>query len=88
MTTAEPTPAPPAPDQLIKGWANGGLTQQIAAALARKILTGQLLPYAPLPSNESLADEWDASTRTVIRAKVLLAERGILRKENGNYWVA
>jgi Bacterial regulatory proteins, gntR family len=86
--------AEPGPDaqagqaaQMIKDWENGGSRTQIAASLARKILTGAILPYAGLPSNESLADEWDASVRTVIRAKALLAERGVLRKEAGVYWV-
>ncbi len=75
-------------DQLIADWANGPATaNQAAAALARTILTGTILPYDELPSNESLAHEWDTSKRTVIRAKALLAEHGALRKEAGTYWV-
>jgi DNA-binding GntR family transcriptional regulator len=73
----------------ITAWTdNGGLTQQIAARLAREIRSGALHRYAELPSDESLAKEFDASGRTARRAKKLLAEHGLLRKENGLYYVA
>jgi DNA-binding GntR family transcriptional regulator len=65
----------------------GGVTEQIAAHLARRILSGRLRAYAGLPSNESLAREWDASERTAVRAKELLAGYGLLRKESGTYYV-
>lgn len=72
----------------ISAWeATGQATKKIAAHLARKILSGTLRAYAALPSNESLAREWDASERTAIRAKELLAGYGLLRKENGTYYV-
>jgi len=72
----------------IGAWeATGEVTKQIAAHLARKILSGRLRAYAGLPSNESLAREWGASERTAIRAKELLAGYGLLRKENGTYYV-
>jgi DNA-binding transcriptional regulator YhcF (GntR family) len=88
MTEAEPQSGR-LTDQLIIDWANSpAIVNQVAASLARKILTGRILPYAELPSNETLADEWDTSERTVIRAKALLAEYGALRKELGIYWVA
>jgi DNA-binding GntR family transcriptional regulator len=72
----------------IGAWeATGELTRQIAAHLARAILSGRLRAYDALPTNESLAREWDASERTATRAKKLLAEYGLLRKENGTYYV-
>jgi DNA-binding GntR family transcriptional regulator len=75
------------PAQISALEATGQVTKQIAAHLARKILSGSLRAYAGLPSNESLAREWDTSERTAIRAKELLAEYGLLRKENGIYYV-
>jgi DNA-binding GntR family transcriptional regulator len=87
MKTAEPKPGR-LTDQTIINWANSPATvNQVAAALARTILTGRILPYDELPSNESLAHQWDTSKRTVIRAKAQLAEHGALRKEAGIYWV-
>lgn len=72
----------------ISAWeATGQATKQIAAHLARKILSGTLRAYAGLSANESLAREWDTSERTAIRAKELLAEYGLLRKGNGIYYV-
>jgi DNA-binding GntR family transcriptional regulator len=72
----------------IGAWeATGGVTKQIAAHLARKIMSGRLRAYAGLPSNESLAREWDTSERTATRAKKLLAGYGLVRKESGTYYV-
>lgn len=84
-----PPAAPPGPltEQAITEWARQGATKKIAAHIAGTILSGRLLSYAELPSDESLADEWNASKRTVTRAKALLAHYGVLRKENGTYRV-
>jgi DNA-binding GntR family transcriptional regulator len=75
------------PAQISEWAAKGSTAKKIAAHLAEKILSGRLLSFAEPPSNETLADEWDASERTVIRAKALLAQYGALRKENGTYYV-
>jgi DNA-binding GntR family transcriptional regulator len=72
----------------ITAWTNnGGITKQVAAHIARQILSGRYLPYAKLPPNETLAKEWHASERTIIRAKSLLAQHGALLKEDGIYYV-
>jgi DNA-binding GntR family transcriptional regulator len=88
-----PAPAAPATRALtpatIKAWENSdALTKRIAASLARKINMGEIHRYAELPSSETLADQWDASGRTALRAKALLAEHGLLTKEHGTYYVA
>ena len=74
-------------EQTVQDWANGGTRNQIAAHIARQILTARLLPYFPLPSNQSLADDWNTSTSTVVRAKALLAEHRWITKRDGTYRV-
>ena len=74
-------------DQTIREWDKGGTMKRMAADLARKINSGILDQWAELPSH-ALADEWDVSERTVRKAKKLLADHGLLRKEGCNYYVA
>jgi DNA-binding GntR family transcriptional regulator len=82
--TADPKPAT---EQTITAWANGGTRTRIAAHIAREILAGKHRPHVQLPPNHALADDFGASTATVTRAKALLAQHGLLRKENGAYRV-
>ena len=74
-------------DQTIGEWEKGGVMKRMAADLARRINSGIMEQYAELPSN-ALADEWDVSERTVRKAKKLLADHGLLRKDGCNYYVA
>jgi DNA-binding GntR family transcriptional regulator len=82
-----PPPPAPAPSK-ISEWANGGMAQQIAASLARKISGGTLHRYQELPLNSQLAGEWNVSERTISAAKKLLGDHGILKLENRRYYIA
>lgn len=61
---------------------------RVAADLASQIDTGQISRYAGLPDNHTLASRNDASIRSVIRAKGMLADRyGYLVREDGKYYL-
>jgi DNA-binding GntR family transcriptional regulator len=69
---------------LIKQWAaSPHAVEQIAADFARKIANGQLARWAELPGNRETADDYGVSTRTVVRAKTLLAEYNEISKVGG-----
>jgi DNA-binding GntR family transcriptional regulator len=74
-------------EQTIGEWEKGGPMKRMAADLARKINAGIIDPWTELPPNAALADEWDISERTARKAKQLLADHGLLHKENGHYYV-
>lgn len=72
--------------QQIKQWdKSGNLSQQIAADLAIRILASR---FTELPASESIALEWTTSESTVLRAKQLLADKGMIRKDGtGRYYL-
>lgn len=72
--------------QQIKAWDNSGfVTHHMAADLALQILAKRV---ADVPSDHSIAFEWDASERTARRAKKLLAGEGLIRKDQtGRYYL-
>lgn len=74
-------------DQTIGEWDKGGTMKRMAADLAREINSGIIDPWTELPPNADLARKWDVSERTARKAKKLLADHGLLHKENGNYYV-
>ena len=75
-------------EELIAQWSlSDRATERIASVFARKIASGQFACWVPLPGNEATADDYNVSTRTVIRAKQLLARQGTARKINGVYVV-
>jgi DNA-binding GntR family transcriptional regulator len=74
-------------EQTIGEWEKGGTKKRMAADLARKINAGIIDPWTELPPNAALADEWDVSEGTASKAKKLLADHGLLRKENGKHYV-
>ena len=76
-------------DREIREWANDrSVTKNIAADLATKIRSGVLNRWHDLPDSADLARRWDTSTRTVSRAKRLLADRGLLEKAGNSYYVS
>jgi DNA-binding GntR family transcriptional regulator len=78
-------------ENLIKRWADSpSVAEQVAADFAKKIYNGQLTRWAELPANDETADDYGVSTRTVIRAKKLLADEsgGTIWKLGGVYVVA
>jgi DNA-binding GntR family transcriptional regulator len=76
-------------ENLIKQWAaSPNAIQQIAADFARKIASGQLGRWDELPRNAETADDYGVSTRTVGRAKRLLAGQAMIAKAGGVYVVA
>jgi DNA-binding GntR family transcriptional regulator len=76
-------------DTLIKEWeASPHKAHKIAAGIARKIASGKMHRYEDFPLNSTLADEYDASERTVSAAKNILGNHGILILENRRYYVA
>src|SRR5450756_315006 len=76
-------------DTLISEWETSPhKAHKIAAAIARKITSGNMHRYDELPLNSTLAGEWDASERTVSAAKNILGNHGILILENRRYYVA
>ena len=48
----------------------------VTAHIAGKILSGRFLSYAVLPSNESLADEWNAKAIGAAKARVYSQPEG------------
>jgi hypothetical protein len=61
---------------------------RVAADLVSQIDTGQISRYAGLPDNQTLASRNDASIRSVIRAKEMLADRyRYLIREDGRYYL-
>jgi hypothetical protein len=58
---------------------------RIAARLAREVTDGKYKDWRP--SGSDLADEYDVSPSTANRARHLLADRGLIRRE-GNSWFA
>jgi DNA-binding GntR family transcriptional regulator len=76
-------------ESLIREWESSGNTAQtVAAGIARKIASGKMHRYEDSPLNSTLADEYDASERTVSTAKNILGNHGILILENRRYYVA
>lgn len=56
---------------------------QIAASLRRVIESGELAPGARLPSLNRLAQEWQVSKGTVVRAVAVLADAGLVESRQG-----
>lgn len=61
------------------------LAENIAADLAIGIRSARL---SSLPSSRSIAIEWDVSPRTVRRAKRLLAETDLIKKDRRTYYLS
>lgn len=71
--------------QQIRQWDDSShLTENIAADLAIGIRTSRL---TSLPSSQSLAIQWDVSERTARRAKRLLADTGLIKKDRNVYYL-
>lgn len=66
-------------EQVIKKWDKSRhIAERMAADLAIQILGGRM---NVLPTNEALAQEWDASEASAKRAKRFLASEDIIRKD-------
>ncbi len=73
-------------DAVVAQWSRSGrAAERIASAFAREIASGRIARWQPLPLNAVTADDYNVSTRTVVRAKQLLAGQGAARKVNGIY---
>ena len=59
------------------------LYYQIETILRRKILTGELPPSAPLPSVETLKNEYKVSRITIRQALSLLEQEGLIVRRRG-----
>lgn len=59
------------------------LYYQIETILRRQILSGELAPGSPLPSEESLGQEFDVSRITVRRALSILEDDGLIVRQRG-----
>lgn len=72
--------------QQIKQWDNSeSVAENIAADLTISILAGK---FEEIPGTASIAHEWTVSERTVRRAKKLIAEEGLIVKdETGRYYI-
>jgi DNA-binding GntR family transcriptional regulator len=77
----------PLTDVEIEAWTRDPrLAVRTAARLARKVRgyhQGRLVP-----ANAELAREWEISESTAGRAKALLAERGVIKKDSNWYYTA
>lgn len=72
-------------DELIRTWGDSFITpENIAAALAIGIRDGRI---KAVPPTGEIAAEWDASSRTVQRAKKLLEGHGIIKRDKGGYYL-
>lgn len=74
-------------EQITKEWdnASGAVAKQIAADLAIQIQASRI---TAIPENASIAYEWNVSERTVRRAKKLLGDEGVIRKDDtGRYYL-
>jgi DNA-binding GntR family transcriptional regulator len=73
----------------LREWRNSRSTaKRIAGSLAVMIQDGSLSRYHDLPGNGELAEEWRVSTRTVGRAKLLLAQKRLIKKAGNAYFIA
>jgi DNA-binding transcriptional MocR family regulator len=73
-------------DALVRRWnASGKIPERIAACFARKMASGEISEWEPLPDNEETADDYGVSVSTVLRAKKILAENGAAEKHDGVY---
>ncbi len=59
------------------------LYYQIETILRRKILTGEIPPRAPLPSEDALKDEYSVSRITIRQALSLLEQDGLIVRQRG-----
>jgi DNA-binding GntR family transcriptional regulator len=76
-------------DGEIRQWmSDRSIAKIIAGDLAAAIDKGLLNRWNDLPDNASLADDYGVSSRTVGRAKRLLADHGLLVKAGVRYYVA
>lgn len=72
-------------NELIESWGNSASTSMhIAADVAIGIREGRI---KALPSTAQLAGEWDTSWRTVQRAKKLLRDSGIIKRDKAGYYL-
>jgi DNA-binding GntR family transcriptional regulator len=67
-------------------WESGDAAHRLAAHLAADIQTDKLEAYASLPTNAELGRWHDVSPATASRAKRLLIDRNMIRRE-GRYHV-
>jgi DNA-binding GntR family transcriptional regulator len=74
-------------DEIIEWAYSRSIASQIAAELANSIRSGKLARWADLPDNDELARRWDTSMRTVLRAKKLLSDKGLIRMAGNRYCV-
>jgi DNA-binding GntR family transcriptional regulator len=74
-------------DEIIEWAYSRNIANQIAADLANKIRSGKLNRWDDLPDNDELARMWDTSMRTVLRAKKLLSDKGLIRMAGNRYCV-
>lgn len=73
-------------DATVDQWTRGTLAEQTAARLAEELSDAP--KWKPVESDRSLAARLDVSSSTASEAKRLLAERGIIAKHDGMYYVA
>jgi DNA-binding transcriptional regulator YhcF (GntR family) len=72
-------------DELIRSWENSASTpMNIAADVAIGIREGRI---RAVPSTGEVAREWDTSPRTVQRAKKLLEDHGIIKRDAAGYYL-
>lgn len=73
----------------LQEWQNSGsMARRIAASLAEMIQDGRLGRYRDLPGDRELAKEWCVSARTAGRAKLLLAQKRLIKKAGNAYFIA
>ena len=72
--------------RLLDGWAagDGPLNEQLAAALAGVVRSGELRPGDWLPSERDLSEQLGVSRTTVVSAYQRLREDGIIRSRRGS----
>lgn len=71
-------------DELIKTWGDSpSLPCNIASDLAIGIRDGRL---KAVPATGDVAAEWDTSERTVLRAKKLLEDQGVIKRDERGYY--
>jgi DNA-binding GntR family transcriptional regulator len=77
-------------DDELREWANSeSVTKEIAYHLATMIRSGKLGRFASLPDRDELAREWGVSLGTIVRAKKILAEHGLIKlTRDRHYYVA
>ena len=55
------------------------LSQQLAAILRARILSGEIPPHRALPSRKTLCEEWDIAAGTADKAIGILRKEGLVR---------